>query len=99
MNNILGLDPADRRKPWQWSLGEFLDLSAGLNPDKVFVEIAGQQLSYRQFRERAWQAAALFQSLGVGHGNRVCLFLPNCPEFLYCWFGLSLLGAITVPIN
>ena len=25
--------------------------------------------------------------------------MPNCPEFLYCWFGLSILGAIGVPIN
>jgi crotonobetaine/carnitine-CoA ligase len=99
MHNILGLNPAVGRRPWKWSLGEFLELAAGLNPDKVFVEIAGQQVTYRQFQERALQTAALFQSLGVGHGGRVCLFLPNCPEFLYCWFGLSLIGAITVPIN
>ena len=25
--------------------------------------------------------------------------LPNGPEFLYCWFGLALLGAISVPVN
>ena len=33
------------------------------------------------------------------HGDRVCLFMPNCIEYLYCWFGLSELGAISVPIN
>jgi crotonobetaine/carnitine-CoA ligase len=99
MNSILGLNPSDGRQPWQRSLGEFLNLAAGLSPDKVFVEIAGEQLTYRQFQERALQSAALFQSMGVSHGDRVCLFLPNCPEFLYCWFGLSLIGAITVPIN
>ena len=36
---------------------------------------------------------------GIRHGDRVCLFLPNCAEFMYCWFGLSLIGAISVPIN
>ena len=41
----------------------------------------------------------MFRALGVGHGDRVCLFMPNCPEYLYCWFGLSMLGAIGVPIN
>ena len=25
--------------------------------------------------------------------------MPNCVEYLYCWFGLSELGAISVPIN
>ena len=41
----------------------------------------------------------MFRAAGIGHGDRVCLFLPNCPEFMYCWFGLSLIGAISVPIN
>ena len=47
----------------------------------------------------ALQTAGMFESLGIGRGDRVCLFLTNCPEFLYCWFGLSALGAIAVPIN
>ena len=41
----------------------------------------------------------MFQAAGIRHGDRVCLFLPNCAEFMYCWFGLSLIGAISVPIN
>jgi carnitine-CoA ligase len=99
MSYILGLNTSAPRRPWQWTLGEFLRLAAERSPDKVFVEIAGQEITYRLFWERAQQAAGLFQSLGVSRGGRVCLFLPNCPEFLYCWFGLSLMGAITVPIN
>ena len=41
----------------------------------------------------------MFHETGVGRGDRVCLCLPNCLEFLYCWFGLSLIGGLTVPIN
>ena len=41
----------------------------------------------------------MFQALDVGKGDRVALFLPNCPEYLICWFGLSALGAISVPVN
>ena len=41
----------------------------------------------------------MFQAAGIRHGDRVCLFLPNCAEFMYCWFGLALIGAISVPIN
>ena len=84
---------------WEMSLGEFLDEAAERDPGKVFVEISGQTITYRDFHQRALQTARLFQNLGVGHGDRVCLFMPNCPEFLYCWFGLSILGAIGVPIN
>ena len=41
----------------------------------------------------------MFRAMGLERGDRVCLLLPNCPEFLLCWFGLSSMGAICVPIN
>ena len=92
--------PADaRRLMWEMSLGEFLERAAGRNPDKAFVEIAGTVLTYREFHQRAQQTAGMFQEWGLGRGDRVCLLLPNGPEFLYCWFGLALLGAISVPVN
>ena len=93
------MDRVAVRRPWEQSLGQFLDAAVQRDPDKVFAEVSGQRITYRQFQLRAGQAAGMFQALGVGHGDRVALFLPNCPEFLYCWFGLSLIGAITVPIN
>lgn len=84
---------------WQRSLGQFLAEAVTRDPDAVFVEISGATLTYRQFQEAARKAASLYQSLGVQPGDRVCLVLPNCPEMLFSWFGLSLLGAIMVPIN
>ena len=98
MSDITGPKDPDRLM-WEMSLGEFLDEAVARNPGKVFVEISGQKITYEEIHHRALQTAELFRGLGVGHGDRVCLFLPNCPEFLYCWFGLSILGAIGVPIN
>jgi crotonobetaine/carnitine-CoA ligase len=45
------------------------------------------------------KAANFFRDLGVKKGDHVCLFLPNCPEFLYLWFGLSKIGALMLPID
>ena len=98
MSDIVG--PEDpTRLMWEMSLGEFLDSVARRNPDKVFVEMGGEEVTYGRFRETARRAASMFQALGVSSGDRVGLFLPNCLEFLYCWFGLSYLGAISVPVN
>ena len=85
--------------PWESSLGDFFELAAQKSPDKVFVEILGQEFTYRQAQKKVLQTAAMFQGLDVIQGDRVCLFMPNCPEYLFCWFGLSVLGAIGVPIN
>ena len=90
MSNTIGLDRDEGRKPWERSLGEFLQEAVARNPDKVFLEIGGQEITYQECLQRSEQTAAMFRALGVSQGDRVALFLPNCPEFLFCWFGLSL---------
>ena len=85
--------------PWDTTIGRVLDRITDSNPEKTFVEIGGAQYSYRQIRDGVLRTAAMFRDLGVRHGDRVCLFMPNCVEYLYCWLGLSELGAISVPIN
>ena len=70
MTDIAG--PKDpNRLMWEMSLGEFLDEAAQRNPGKVFVEISGQTITYKDFHQRALQTAELFQSLGVGPWAKV----------------------------
>ena len=85
--------------PWDTTIGEVLDRITDADPDKIFVEIGGVSYSYGEIREGVLRTAAMFREKGVKHGDRVCLFMPNAIEYLYCWFGLSELGAISVPIN
>ena len=85
--------------PWESTIGRVLERITAANPGKTFVEIGGAAYSYGDFRNGVWRTAAMFRDLGVARGDRVGLFMPNCIEYLYCWFGLSALGAISVPIN
>lgn len=98
MNSLIA--PKDpQRNTWAMTLGEVLSLSAERNPDKVYLYHGLHQVTYGQLLDFSLQAASAFRSLGVGHGDRVGVYLPNCREYLFSWMGLSLLGAICVPIN
>jgi carnitine-CoA ligase len=55
--------------------------------------------SYARLNEQINRTANLFLSLGIGKGDKVALHLDNCPEFIFCWFGLAKIGAVMVPIN
>ena len=81
------------------SLRDFLDQAAARSPKKVFVEMSGRKFTYWQLQQNTMRTARMFHEMGVGRGDRVGLFMPNCPEYLLCWFGLAALGAIGVPIN
>ena len=87
------------QKAWELSLGRFLQQVVDRSPDEVFIEISGQRHTYRDFHTGVLKTASLFIQMGVRKGDRICFFMPNCIEYLYCWFGLSVLGAISVPIN
>ncbi len=59
----------------------------------------GTRLSWYDLRERSNEVAAGLLALGIGRGDRVGIWAPNCPEWLYVQFGTACIGAILVNIN
>lgn len=56
-----------------------------------------RSLSYQDIWQRAQRAAELLAAHGVTPGDRVHVHLANRIEFVDCWFGCALLGAVLVP--
>lgn len=78
---------------------QFLEGKVSKNPDKIFLYFQDQEITYKDFNASVNRVANGLLHLGVKKGDRVCLMLPNCPEFLYSWFGCQKIGAVMVPIN
>jgi crotonobetaine/carnitine-CoA ligase len=68
-------------------------------PEKVFLYFEEEEITYRDFNLTVNRVANGFKKLGIKKGDRVAIMLPNSPDFLYAWMGLSKIGAIEVPIN
>ncbi|HEX9437802.1 MAG TPA: long-chain fatty acid--CoA ligase [Candidatus Limnocylindria bacterium] len=56
-------------------------------------------LTYHEIDGLADRFAAGLQRLGVVKGDRVALVLPNCPQFVYAFYGTLKAGAVVVPTN
>jgi len=67
--------------------------------DRTFIYFNDKELSYRDFDEASNRVAFGLQRMGVAKGDKVAIMMPNCPEFLFLWFGISKIGAVEVPIN
>jgi crotonobetaine/carnitine-CoA ligase len=68
-------------------------------PDAACMQFGRETITYAQMWERSVSVARGLSERGVCPGETVALHLGNCPEFLYSYFGASILGAVTAPIN
>lgn len=68
----------------------------GGNDALVFV---GRRWTFSQVIEEVDRAAARLHKLGLRAGDKVALWLPNRPEFLWYWLGASQSGLVTVVLN
>jgi acyl-CoA synthetase (AMP-forming)/AMP-acid ligase II len=69
------------------------------HPDKVFLYFEGLKITYGQMYSRINRVANQLAKRGVDKGDFFALMQTNSPAFLYTWFALNSLGAVSVPIN
>ena len=83
----------------EWTLGRLLEEKAQKNKGKVFLLFEEEKVTFDRFNEMANRVANGLLSLGIKKGNKIAIMLPNCPDYLYLWFGIAKIGGIMVPLN
>ncbi len=78
------------------AIGDILVRSAAAHGPHTAIDFYGRRTSYADLLQQARRAARGFQSLGIGKGNRVGLFLPNTPHYPIAYYGALLAGATVV---
>ncbi|MGC2081804.1 MAG: AMP-binding protein [Bradyrhizobium sp.] len=81
------------------ALTEYLRAWAGRQPEKPAVIFYGHVTTYADLDSQSDRFAALLIEKGVRKGDRVAVFMPNCPQFHIVFFGILKLGAIHVPVS
>lgn len=68
-------------------------------PDKIALRFRQQSYSYREFNGLIEKLANGLLAYDIHHGDRVAMFLPNCPEAIMLFLACYRIGAIAVPLN
>src|SRR5438105_5447652 len=76
-----------------------LAASVEKHPDKTALFWGEREYSYDELWNQTALVSSRLQELGVKAGDRVGLWLKNCPEFIPSFFGVLHAGAVAVPIN
>jgi fatty-acyl-CoA synthase len=89
-----GLDKAPAR-----TLPTVIDELAARLGDAPALLSDRERFSFRELAERSRRYARWAMDQGLGVGDVVALLMPNRPEYMAIWLGLSRLGVTTALIN
>ena len=81
------------------TVGDLLVRSARRHPDRDAFVLPDARHTFADLEDRARVVARGLLGLGVGPGDRIGLLAANSIEYVEAFFGISLLGAVVVPIN
>lgn len=77
-----------------------LDVAALRFSNRTAIGFFGRDISYRELKNVTECFAGWLQgSQGLQPGERVALYMQNCPQWLIAYYGVLKAGGVVVPIN
>lgn len=81
------------------SMFEAVELIAKKYPDKLAFDFMGKSTSYRKLVEGVETCAKALKTIGIREGDKVTIAMPNCPQAVYMFYAVNLVGGIANMIH
>src|SRR5882672_3863260 len=66
---------------------------------KVCLYFEDQRWTYGETARQSNRVGNVLRELGAGIEDRILIVLPDCPEFVWTWFGAARIGAVITMVN
>ena len=67
---------------------------AGKYPDNVAFDFMGKSTTYQTMIREIQRCAKALRTIGVRAGDKVTIAMPNCPQAIYMFYAVNLVGGI-----
>ncbi len=85
--------------PFDRPLFTLLDAAAERHPLRPAIIFQNTTIRYGELKRRAETFAATLRLMGVNHGDRVAVMMPNLPQTVVAFWGIMKAGAVAVMMN
>ena len=96
------------KRPWLGSLGdvpanmeyfqgsmvEMLENNARLYPANIAFDFMGKSTTYKEMVANIEKCARSLRTIGVRENDRVTIAMPNCPQAIYMFYAVNMIGAV-----
>ncbi|MDD5730270.1 MAG: AMP-binding protein [Candidatus Omnitrophica bacterium] len=68
-------------------------------PNKTAFIFRDKAISFGQLKDTVFHFANSLAALDIKKGDKIAIYLPNCPEYIYSYLAIWCLGATAVPLD
>ena len=79
---------------FQGSMVEMLENNARLYPTNIAFDFMGKSTTYREMVANIEKCARSLRTIGVRQNDRVTIAMPNCPQAIYMFYAVNMIGAV-----
>ena len=84
---------------FQGSMFEAVAKIAEQYPDYVAFDFMGKSTTYKQMVREIERCAKALKTIGVREGDKVTIAMPNCPQAIYMFYAVNLVGGVANMIH
>jgi len=107
MNNITAKTPWKKHlgdvpmnlEYFEGSMFEMVEQVAQKYPDQVAFDFMGKPTTYRKMVQEIESCAKSLKTIGIREGDKVTIAMPNCPQAIYMFYAVNLVGGIANMIH
>lgn len=107
MNNITAKTPWENHMGdvpmhldyFEGSMYEAVEKIAKEYPDKIAFDFMGKSTTYEKLVSEVQRCAKALKTIGVRENDRVTIAMPNCPQAIYMFYAVNLVGGVANMIH
>lgn len=81
------------------SMFEAVELIAKKYPNYVAFDFMGKSSTYKELVQQIETCAKALKTIGIREGDKVTIAMPNCPQAVYLFYAVNLVGGIANMIH
>lgn len=84
---------------FEGSMFEAVEAIAKKYPKNVAFDFMGKSTTYKELVENIENCAKALKTIGIREGDKITIAMPNCPQAIYLFYAVNLVGGIANMIH
>jgi long-chain acyl-CoA synthetase len=84
---------------YEGSMVDKVEDIAAKYPDYIAFDFMGRSTTYSQMMREIERCAKALKTIGVREDDRVTIAMPNCPQAIYMFYAVNMVGAVANMIH